>query len=34
MLEVSMTVMFVGIWLFVVYEVVARHAAESQRVRQ
>jgi len=33
MLEVAMTVMFVAIWLFVCYEVVARHAAESNRVR-
>ena len=34
MLEVAMTVMFSAIWLFVCYDVVARHAADSQRVRQ
>lgn len=33
MLEVAMTVMFSAIWLFVCYDVVARHAAESNRVR-
>jgi hypothetical protein len=33
MLELSMTVMFLAVWLFVAYEVVARHAADAQRTR-
>lgn len=33
MLEIAMTVMFLAVWLFVVYDVVARNAVESQRAR-